>query len=95
MVQTGQQNLGPDAMNPYHGETQIGSLYFANSTPAGRKLATSIVTGFEPISVFAGMSRNGRTRKSGNRKGNQTDFINRRVLVIEDDRFSVEIYTTL
>jgi CheY-like chemotaxis protein len=46
--------------------------------------------------VLAGLSRKGPgPGKSGNRKAKQTNFINRRILIIEDDPFSVELYTTL
>jgi CheY-like chemotaxis protein len=60
-------------------------------------LATAIIAAIDHITVLAGGGeKNGPAPgKSGTRHPEQTDQSSRRILIIEDDPFSLELYTIL
>jgi two-component system, cell cycle response regulator DivK len=65
-------------------------------SPVDRKLSTRMLTSFEAISMLAGRSRKGPgSGKSGSGEAQQTNSINRRILIIEDDPLHRELYVTL
>ncbi len=75
----------------------MGCRLLTSSFPSvDRKLSTRMLTGLEAISLRASRSRKGPgPGKSGPGKAKQTNSINRRILIIEDDPLHLELYTTL
>jgi CheY-like chemotaxis protein len=64
--------------------------------PVDRKLATAILAAIDQITVLAGVGENGPPLgKPGTRNPEQTAQSSRRILIIEDDPFSLELYTLL
>ncbi len=74
----------------------MGGRLLANSPPINRKLSTSILAIIDHVTLLAGVGQNGPgSGEAETRKSKQTDQSHRRILVIEDDPFSLELYTIL
>ncbi len=68
----------------------------AKPPPVDRKLPIAIFAVSELIALLAAVGQNGPgPGKSGTRNPEQTDQSGRRILIIEDDPFSLELYTLL
>lgn len=74
----------------------MGCRLLASSPQSTVKLSTDIFTDFELMTLLTGVGRNGPgPGKSGTRQPEQADPSGRRILIIEDDPFSLELYTIL
>ncbi|MFA5110403.1 MAG: response regulator [Desulfobaccales bacterium] len=81
----------PETLNP-----KTGCLLIPNSPQSTVKLSTAILAVIDQITLFAGAGRNDRGGgKAGTRDPDHADQSSWRILIIEDDSFSVELYTIL
>ncbi len=86
--------LLPEPPDPYHGDAKLGHL--SHHPPVDRKLATALPAVIDHITALAGIGEKGSASgKSGTGHTEQADRSGRRLLIIEDDPFSLELYTIL
>jgi CheY-like chemotaxis protein len=88
--------LLPETLSPYQGDAKIGSHLLPSSPQPTVKLSLTILAVIDHITLIAGVGENDPgSPKAQTHNPEQTDQSGRRILIIEDDPFSLELYADL
>jgi len=88
--------LLPGTLSPYQGDAKTGCRLLSSSPQPTVKLSPAIFAVIDYITLPAGGGENApEFGKAGTRPPEQVDQSGRRILIIEDDPFSLELYTIL